>query len=66
MTGFMQIVKTHRADGLRIDDLLLSPSVAQHLVGAGVERQVRGWQKASDHAPTWVEIADSTTNTSVR
>src|ERR1700722_8746227 len=28
------------------------------LVGAGVDREVRGWQKASDHAPAWVEIAN--------
>jgi exodeoxyribonuclease-3 len=47
-----------RDAGLRIDHLLLNPSVAQRLVGAGVDREVRGWQKASDHAPTWVEIAD--------
>ena len=47
-----------RDAGLRIDHLLLSPSVAPRLVGAGVDREVRGWQKASDHAPTWVEIAD--------
>ena len=53
-----------RDAGLRIDHLLLSPSVAQRLVGAGVDREVRGWQKASDHAPTWVEIADNTTKTS--
>ncbi len=55
-----------RDAGLRIDHLLLSPSVAQRLVGAGIDREVRGWQKASDHAPTWVDIADSTTKTSVR
>src|SRR6202158_4173808 len=47
-----------RDAGLRIDHLLLSPSVAPRLVGAGVDREVRSWEKASDHAPTWVEIAD--------
>ncbi len=47
-----------RDAGLRIDHLLLSPSVAARLIGAGVDREVRGWQKASDHAPTWVEIAN--------
>jgi exodeoxyribonuclease III len=26
--------------------------------GAGVDRHVRGWEKASDHAPTWLEIAE--------
>jgi len=47
-----------RDAGLRIDHLLLSPAVAAHLVAAGVDREVRGWPKASDHAPTWVNIAD--------
>jgi exodeoxyribonuclease III len=46
-----------RDPGLRIDHLLLSPSVAPRLVGAGVDREIRGWEKTSDHAPTWVEIA---------
>jgi exodeoxyribonuclease-3 len=48
-----------RDAGLRIDHLLLSPSLAPRLAGAGVDREVRGWEKASDHAPTWVEIAES-------
>jgi exodeoxyribonuclease-3 len=47
-----------RDRGLRIDHLLLSPSLAQRLIGAGVDREVRGWEKASDHAPTWVQLAD--------
>jgi exodeoxyribonuclease III len=47
-----------RDAGLRIDHLLLSPSVAARLAGAGVDREIRGWEKASDHAPTWVEIAN--------
>jgi len=46
-----------RDAGLRIDHLLLSPSVAARLKAAGVDRAVRGWEKASDHAPTWVELA---------
>ncbi len=46
-----------RDRGLRIDHLLLSPSLAPRLVGAGVDREVRGWERASDHAPTWVQIA---------
>jgi exodeoxyribonuclease-3 len=47
-----------RDAGLRIDHLLLSPSIAPRLVGAGVDREIRGWEKASDHAPTWIEIAN--------
>ena len=47
-----------RDAGLRIDHLLLSPSVADRLVDSGVDREVRGWDKASDHAPVWVRLAD--------
>jgi exodeoxyribonuclease III len=47
-----------RDAGLRIDHLLLSPSVADRLVAAGVDREVRAREHASDHAPAWVEIAD--------
>jgi exodeoxyribonuclease-3 len=28
------------------------------LVDAQVDRHVRGWEKTSDHAPVWVELAD--------
>jgi len=45
-----------RDAGLRIDHLLLSPSLADRLVAAQVDRHVRGWQKTSDHAPVWIEL----------
>ena len=48
-----------RDAGLRIDHLLLSPSLAPRLIAAEVDRKVRGWEKASDHAPTWIELADA-------
>ncbi len=47
-----------RDAGLRIDHLLLSPKLAKRLVAAGVDRHVRGWEKASDHAPVWIELKD--------
>jgi exodeoxyribonuclease-3 len=47
-----------RDAGLRIDHLLLSPSAAARLLSAGVDREVRGWERASDHEPTWIVIAD--------
>jgi exodeoxyribonuclease-3 len=47
-----------RDAGLRIDHLLLSPSLVGSLRSAGVDREIRGWEKASDHAPTWIEIAN--------
>ncbi|WP_449393616.1 exodeoxyribonuclease III [Devosia riboflavina] len=45
-----------RDAGLRIDHLLLAPSVAKRLKAAGVDRHVRGWEKSSDHAPTWIVL----------
>ena len=45
-----------RNAGLRIDHLLLSPSIKKRLTASGVDRGVRGWEKASDHAPTWIEL----------
>jgi exodeoxyribonuclease-3 len=47
-----------RDAGLRLDHLLLSPALAPRLRAAGVDRHVRGWDKTSDHAPTWIELAD--------
>lgn len=47
-----------RNAGIRIDHLLLSPSIASRLRKAGVDREVRGWEKTSDHAPTWIELAN--------
>jgi exodeoxyribonuclease-3 len=42
--------------GFRLDHLLLSPEAADRLRDAGVHRWARGEEKASDHAPTWVEL----------
>lgn len=47
-----------RNAGLRIDHFLLSPHLAGRLNAAGVDRNVRGWEKSSDHAPVWIELAD--------
>jgi exodeoxyribonuclease-3 len=46
-----------RNAGLRIDHFLLSPEIAPRLKAAGVDRDVRGWEKSSDHAPVWIELA---------
>lgn len=47
-----------RNAGLRIDHFLLSPQLKDRLQAAEVDRHVRGWEKTSDHAPVWIEIAD--------
>jgi exodeoxyribonuclease-3 len=36
---------------LRLDHILLSPTMSERLQGAGVDRQTRGMEGASDHAP---------------
>jgi exodeoxyribonuclease-3 len=45
-----------RDAGLRIDHFLLSSHFNKRLLAAGVDRQVRGWEKTSDHAPVWIEV----------
>jgi exodeoxyribonuclease-3 len=47
-----------RNAGLRIDHFLLSPQLDKRLVGGGVDHEVRGWEKTSDHCPVWIELAD--------
>ncbi|GMN12870.1 exodeoxyribonuclease III [Altererythrobacter sp. MTPC7] len=46
-----------RDHGFRIDHCLLSPELADRLLSAGVDKEYRGREKASDHAPVWVELA---------
>ena len=47
-----------RNAGLRIDHILLSPVLADRLIDAQVDTHVRGWEKTSDHAPVWIELAE--------
>ena len=47
-----------RNAGLRIDHLLLNPALAERLADARVDARVRSWEKTSDHAPLWIELAD--------
>lgn len=45
-----------RDAGFRIDHLMLSPEAADRLVNAGVDKEHRMREKASDHAATWVVL----------
>lgn len=45
-----------RDHGFRIDHALLSPELADRLVSCGVDKAHRGREKASDHAPVWVQL----------
>ncbi|QWP77903.1 exodeoxyribonuclease III [Lysobacter sp. K5869] len=43
--------------GLRIDLTLISESLRARCVAAGIDREPRTWDRPSDHAPAWVELA---------
>lgn len=46
-----------RNAGLRIDHFLLNKPLVKRLLKGGVDREVRGWEKTSDHAPTWIVLS---------
>jgi len=48
-----------KSSGLRMDHLLLSPDLTNRIVGAGVDVELRGGERPSDHAPAWIELADA-------
>ncbi len=45
-----------RNNGIRIDHALLSPQAADLLTGVSIHRDVRGWEKPSDHVPLVIEL----------
>lgn len=45
-----------RDAGLRLDHILLNKKSACRLTQGGVDRHVRGWNNASDHAPAWIVL----------
>lgn len=45
-----------RDAGIRMDHILISPALKKRLLSGSVDRDVRGWEKTSDHAPVWIEI----------
>ena len=48
-----------RDSGLRIDHILVSPALTDRLEDVGVDRDVRGREGASDHAPVWVKLREA-------
>ena len=45
-----------RNHGIRIDHLLLSAQAADRLRGCEIHRNVRGWDKPSDHVPVVIDL----------
>ena len=46
-----------RNNGIRIDHLMVSAQAADRLTGATVRKDVRGWDKPSDHVPVMIDLA---------
>jgi exodeoxyribonuclease-3 len=47
-----------RNAGLRLDHILVNKPLVRRLKAAGVDREVRGAEGASDHAPVWLSLKD--------
>ena len=47
-----------RNQGLRIDHILLSPTLATACTGCRIDREPRTWERPSDHAPVVAELSD--------
>lgn len=45
-----------RNDGIRIDHVLLTPQAADLMQDAGIDAEMRGRAKPSDHVPVWVDL----------
>ena len=43
--------------GLRIDHILVSRPLIDKVTDAGIDYELRGMEKPSDHAPVWTELA---------
>jgi len=43
--------------GLRIDLTLVSDALKAEAIDAGIDREPRTWDRPSDHAPAWVQLA---------
>jgi exodeoxyribonuclease-3 len=46
----------HRNNGIRIDHALLSPQAADLLRGVSIHKDVRSWEKPSDHVPLAIDL----------
>ncbi len=47
-----------RNDGIRIDHALLTPQAADRMIEVGIDHEIRGRERPSDHVPLWLELDD--------
>ena len=55
-TFWVNAAAFRRNAGFRLDFLMLTPDLRPRLTATGVDREHRGREKASDHAPVWVQL----------
>lgn len=46
----------HKNWGMLLDTIFISSNMEKTLKASGVYKEVRGWEKTSDHAPVWCEL----------
>ncbi len=46
----------NRNNGIRIDHFLLCPYTADRLRDCQIDKEIRGYEKPSDHVPVWVDL----------
>ena len=44
--------------GRRLDHIWVTPDLSAGVTDYGVLRVARGWERPSDHAPLWIDLAD--------
>lgn len=52
-----QAGRWQKDEGIRIDHFLLSPEIADRLIGCEIDKTPRGWERPSDHTPIIIEIS---------
>lgn len=45
-----------RNNGIRIDHILMTPQCADLMTDSGIEKELRGRDRPSDHVPVWVDL----------
>ena len=45
-----------KGNGLRIDHFLLTAELSDLIKNVNIDRNPRGWEKASDHAPVIIDL----------
>ncbi|MEO9780272.1 MAG: exodeoxyribonuclease III [Sedimentitalea sp.] len=46
----------NKNNGIRIDHILLTPQAADLLTDCQIDKEIRGYEKPSDHVPVWVDL----------